>query len=232
MKPEYLNCGLIELKFASSDGGMMEFSGYGAVFKNVDKGGDVIQHGAFSQYLQDVKTGVQDWPAMLSQHGALGLTTEDLTPVGVWSDMVEDSHGLKMTGILADTERGIELYKLMKMQPRPAINGLSIGYIIRDSSPGGKSGDPRRTLKRVDLVEISPVTFPMNGQARIGNVKSAEDYTDREFERLMLGAGFTRKEALVIMNQGFRHLKTTLGAGSEELQQIRDIIERNVTIFQ
>ncbi len=47
--------------------------------------------------------------------------------------MIEDSHGLHLTGKLAtDTKRGRDTYELLKMKPRPAFNGLSIGYRAKD----------------------------------------------------------------------------------------------------
>jgi HK97 family phage prohead protease len=218
-----------ECKLAVSENAadVMEFSGYGAVFGNVDSYGDVIQKGAFSSYLSDVHSGKQNWPALLMQHGGFGFSADDITPVGVYSDLKEDDFGLKTVGKLAPTPRGTEAYTLMKMQPRPAISGLSIGYYVVDEEKGGKNDPYRRLIKQIDLVEISIVTFPANDQARVGSVKSAQDYNDREFERLMLGAGFSRKEALIIMNQGFRHLKTKLGAGDEMLDEIADMIRKN-----
>ena len=94
-----LNCGLIELKLApSDDSGVMSFSGYGAAFNNVDAYGDVIEPGAFAAFLSDVESGKQAWPAMLSQHGGYGMTAEDMTPVGVWSELAEDGKGLKVGG--------------------------------------------------------------------------------------------------------------------------------------
>lgn len=179
MTVEYTSCGLVELKF---DGGGdavtgMRFSGYGAVFGNIDKGGDLIEPGAFADFLADVRKGKQEWPAMLSQHGGMGLTAQDVTPVGLWHDLAEDGKGLRSDGEFADTERGRELYVLGKMKPRPAITGLSIGYIAKESVPRSKPDEPRRRLKRIDLIEISPVTFPMNGKARISSVKSIDFIT-------------------------------------------------------
>jgi hypothetical protein len=82
------------------------------------------------------------------------------------------------------------------------------------------------------LIEISPVTFPMNGKARVLSVKSAAEITDREFEQLMQAAGLTRKEARIVMNHGFRHLKAMQDAGSEELNQIKALFERNIANLQ
>lgn len=160
---ERLDCGLVELKAAPDAGAdSMTFSGYGAVFGNMDAYGDVIANGAFTKTIADFKTsGV--WPAMLSQHGGWDMSAESLTPIGVWTEMREDEHGLYVEGRLADTPRGREMYALMNMQPRPAINGMSIGFRAIEWANRSKPDEPRRTLKRVELVELSLVTFPANG---------------------------------------------------------------------
>lgn len=218
---------LREVKFAAADS--MEFSGYGAVFGNVDAYGDVIQPGAFADTLAEArKSGV--WPSMLSQHGAWGMTAEDLTPVGVWTDLAEDGIGLKATGVLAPTPRGQELYTLMKMQPRPAIDGLSIGYIPKDWTARSKPEEPRRTLKRVELIEISPVTFPANGKARVASVKSGLLDNERDIERwLMQDAGLSRKDARIVINSGFKALIGMQDAAGEsaELTALATALQRN-----
>jgi HK97 family phage prohead protease len=200
---DQLNCGLIELKFDSSGtDAPMSFTGYGAVFNNVDAGGDMIEPGAFAAFLSDVKAGKKDWPAMMSQHGAMGLTAEDLTPIGVWTDFAEDGHGLKVAGQFADTPRGREMYTLMKMTPRPAINGLSIGYIAKESIPRSSPDEPRRRLKRIDLIEVSPVTRPMNGKARVESVKSIETLlTLNEAEDYLKSFGLSKTQAVAFISR-------------------------------
>ena len=221
-----LTCNLRELKFAADEGAQaMSFTGYGAVFGNVDSYGDVIEAGAFSKFLADVKSGNQPWPAMLSQHGGWQMSAEDMTPIGVWTDFAEDGHGLKVTGQLADTPRGLEMYKLMKMSPRPASDGMSIGYIAKEWEPRSKPEDPKRKLKRIDLIEVSMVTRPANGKARVESVKN--DWTERDFERLLTrDAGLSRSEALVVINQGFKSLIAMRDAGSAELAELYEAVKR------
>ena len=222
-----LICDLVELKFAPDEAGAqaMSFSGYGAVFGNVDAHGDVIEPGAFSKFLSDVKSGTSAWPAMLSQHGGWQMTAEDMTPIGVWTDFSEDGHGLKVEGQLADTPRGREMHALMKMSPRPAIDGMSIGYIAKEWEPRTKPEDPKRRLKRIDLVEVSLVTRPANGKARVSSVKS--DMTERDFERLLTrDAGLSRSEAQVVINQGFKSLIAMRDAGSSELAELFEAVKR------
>lgn len=220
-----LTCNLRELKFAADEGAQaMSFTGYGAVFGNVDSYGDVIEAGAFSRFLADVKAGNQPWPAMLSQHGGWQMSAEDMTPIGVWTDFAEDGHGLRVTGQLADTPRGREMYALMKMSPRPAIDGMSIGYIAKEWEPRSKPEDPKRKLKRIDLIEVSIVTRPANGKARVESVKN--DWTERDFERLLTrDAGLSRSDALVVINQGFKSLIAMRDAGSSELAELAQALK-------
>jgi hypothetical protein len=220
--------GLKEVKLASDEAAIKEmtFSGYGAFFNNVDSYGDVILPGAFAESLAASHKSGQ-FPAMLMQHGGWGIGADDMTPIGIWTGLSEDGKGLMVEGKLADTPRGREAYALLKMSPRPAIDGLSIGYIAKEFSQRSKPEEPRRTLKKVDLMEISLVTFPANGKARVASVKSGADFSERDFEQLMQDAGLSRKEARIVMNQGFRHLKAMQDAGSDELDELAAAIKRN-----
>ncbi len=161
-----------EFKFAGGEA--MTFEGYGAVFGNKDSYGDVIEPGAFANSLaQSKKSG--RWPMMLLQHGGMGLTAADMMPIGVWTGLSEDGHGLRAEGKLADTPRAQEVYQLMKMSPRPAIGGLSIGYYAKKFTAGTKPSEPRRKLEEIDLVEVSIVSMPANAKARIDAVKSIDE---------------------------------------------------------
>src|SRR5690606_24203430 len=127
-------------------------------FGNVDSYGDVIEPGAFAQSLAEAeKSGI--YPSMLLQHGGFGISAEDMMPVGVWDRLSEDGKGLQTEGILAPTARGTDAYTLLKMKPRPAINGLSIGYIAKKFTARSKPDEPRRRLHEIELREISLVTF-------------------------------------------------------------------------
>lgn len=216
------NSSIYEFKVAGADAGNMTFSGYGAVFGNVDWYGDVIKAGAFADTLKEAKDG-NNWPPMLLQHG--GFSAEDMTPVGIWTELKEDNIGLYVEGKLADTPRGKELYQLMKMEPRPAINGMSIGYIAKEWENRTKPEEPRRTLKKVELVEISLVTFPANTSARVNNVKS--QLSIREAERALRDAGFSRSESKAILSEGFKALppRDADGTGHDELAAL---LRRNI----
>lgn len=210
------NCGLVELKFAGTDS-EMAFSGYGAVFGNVDSYGDVIQKGAFAATIKEAKASGQ-WPAMLMQHGGLGVSAEDMNPIGVWTQMSEDDNGLLLEGKFAPTARGQEMYTLMKMQPRPAINGLSIGYIPVKWKNGTPPESPRRTLEEVKLMEISPVTFPANGKARVRNVKGIEVIESlKDAEQFLRDSGMSRTEAVAFVSRVKGLGQRDAGGGMQDL---------------
>jgi uncharacterized protein len=203
MTIERRDIGLGEIKFATDSD--MSFSGYGAIFGNVDSYGDTIAKGAFKGTLTGHKKA-GTMPLMLSQHG--GFLSSDMTPVGVWTDMHEDDKGLWVEGKLAPTPRGQELYTLMKMTPRPAIDGLSIGFMTKEFSLRTKPDEPRRTLKAVELLEVSLVSMPANPKARVQNVKSFDAMFFRGIERdLRSDAGLSGSAAVRAVAILKKHLR-------------------------
>lgn len=202
-----------EFKFASgTDAGV--FSGYGAVFGNVDSYGDVIEKGAFRDTLRAWEDKGK-YPPMLLQHGGGFLGgADDMLPIGKWTSMEENTKGLKVEGQLfaLGTERGQYLYEGLK---EGAIDGLSIGYLAKKFVAGTKAGEPRRTLQEVDLKELSVVTFPANDKARVGAVKAAERVrTIREFEDFLREAGgYSHALAKAIASRGFKAIDAERDAG-------------------
>jgi len=130
-------------------------AGYGAVFDRVDAQSDVIRRGAFARSLaRHARAGT--WPAMLWQHGAR-------EPIGRWEEIVEDAVGLRLGGhLVLETQRGAEAAALMRAG---ALTGLSIGYVAVESHRDRGRGV--RVLTEIELIEVSPVTFPAQPLARI-----------------------------------------------------------------
>jgi hypothetical protein len=109
------------------------------------------------------------------------------------------------------TQRGAEAHALLKMKPRPALNGLSIGYRAKDFTMNGKTDKARRTLNAVDLVEVSLVTFPADKHATILGVKYSDIKTIREFEDFLRDAGgYSRATAKAISASGYKEANSIL----------------------
>ena len=69
--------------------------------------------------------------------------------------------------VLPEVERGREVLALMRAG---ALDGLSIGFRTVEGRTDSKTGV--RKLSKIDLWEISVVTFPMQPEARISAVKN------------------------------------------------------------
>jgi hypothetical protein len=134
------------------------FEGYASLFRIADLGKDVIEPGAFRESL--VRRGPSGIK-LLWQH-------DPAEPIGRWLSLIEDSRGLFVRGQLSlAVGRAREIHALMR---EGAVDGLSIGFRPEKARTEPRSG--LRRLERVDLWEVSLVTFPMLPQARVSAVKA------------------------------------------------------------
>ena len=116
----------------------LRFAGYAAVFGVPDRGGDVVRPGAI-----DSRGAVP----LLWQHQG--------RPVGAVERLAEDRRGLRVIGRIDDAA-------LADAVRRGAVTGLSFGYRVREARQG-----LRRSLERIDLIEVSLVASPMQPLARV-----------------------------------------------------------------
>ncbi len=190
-----------EMKSVAEDG---TFEGYASLFNREDLGHDVIQPGAFHDSLsgRDAKA-----IKMLFQHNPA-------EPIGVWDVIREDANGLYVKGRLTlAVAKAREVLALMRAG---ALDGLSIGFKAVKARRDARSGV--RRLEKVDLWEISVVTFPMLPGARVQAVKqrpfAASVPSERDFERwLTRDAGLTRTEARAVLRDGLKGLQALRDAG-------------------
>ena len=186
----------LDLKSVAADG---LFEGYASLFNLEDLGHDVVMPGAFRASLADKgASGVK----MLFQH-------DPNQPIGVWQTLEEDARGLYARGrLMPDVAKAREVLSLMKAG---ALDGLSIGFKAITARRDARAGV--RRLEKIDLWEISIVTFPMQPDARIGAVKgrpfAGQVPTPRQFERwLTRDAGLTRSEARAVLRSGLKGLES------------------------
>jgi uncharacterized protein len=135
------------------------FEGYASLFGIADLGKDVVMPGAFSDSLKK-----RDASAirLLWQH-------DPAMPIGRWISIEEDRRGLRVRGKLnLAVERARDIHALMR---EGAVDGLSIGFRVERARAERPTG--LRRLEKLDLWEISVVTFPMLPGARVESVKRA-----------------------------------------------------------
>lgn len=199
----------LEIKAVQEDG---FFSGYGAVFGNVDWYNDVILPGAFSKTLEEWASK-NKFPPVLWNHN-------DSEPIGVYTKIYEDAKGLYVEGrlLIDDVPRAKSTHALLKAG---AIDGLSIGYITKKAN---KQTNGVRELVELGLGEISIVTTPANEESLITSVKSKLEGGELpslpEFEKFLRESGFSKSQATAIAGKGLRHL---LSESEDEIQQAKSI---------
>lgn len=209
MKHQHLDFAFDVKEFDAETG---KFTGYGAVFGNLDSYRDIIQKGAFKRTLKEFKKKGRKVP-MLWQHSRR-------EPIGNFPVMKEDDKGLFVEGQLAlKTQRGAEAGELMKMG---AVTGLSIGYTSRKSI----WDDDReiRTLVDIDLFETSVVTFPANDDARVEGIKECK--TERDLERHLRESGLSRSQAVSICKHGFDGLRQRDAGCDRDIMASIDALRR------
>lgn len=205
----------VEFKFLTGDAKTGEFSGYGAIFGNIDHAGDIIEAGAFRRTLSEWKSRGK-LPKMLLQHG--GLSAADGLPIGKWDSMEEDGSGLKVSGVLdpMDTDEARKIYAGLK---NGTLDGLSIGFRTKKFTRGIKAGDARRIIHDIDLDEVSIVTFPANPKSLVSSVKSQISGLTpeecREIEAILRSKDFSGADAVKAVS-GFKQWLRREDAGTTD----------------
>jgi HK97 family phage prohead protease len=141
------------------------FTGYAAVFGNVDKGNDVIEAGAVTKTLRENPDVPIFWV-----HNYVKV------PIGI-GHLVSDGKGkgVRIEGqlFLETSELAREVFGAMKAG---AVKGLSIGYNTLKRTFKGAV----RYLQEVTIGEVSLCPFPMNPLAEVDGVKDLYGYEQTE----------------------------------------------------
>ena len=189
------------------------FSGYGSVFGVKDSYDDIVMPGAFSKSLKS------RMPALLWQHD-----TDE--PLGVYTRVEEDDHGLYVEGkLLIDSDPlAARAHGLLKAG---GLSGLSIGFMLQDYTYDDNLEAFK--LTEIDLREISLVTFPANEEARVQSVKSLlamkEIPAPKQVEAILRDAGFSRQQAKAMMAKGYSGISQREADHEAELKAIAKLTE-------
>jgi HK97 family phage prohead protease len=213
------------------------FSGYGSTFGGKpDAHRDIVLKGAFVDTLSKGGRNGNGIP-MLWQHNP------GQVPPGVWTSLIEDAKGLKADGQLAlDTSLGKDAHAIMKLgfDTKAFQFGLSIGYDAVEYEIDEKK--KVRSLKKIDLWELSIVTFPANINARVETVKTLEALTikmfeaaetERQLERSLREAGASKSLAqffVKLYKPYLREAGKRMGDGSGLFDVLQTLNEANVDL--
>lgn len=149
-----------EQKKLTEDSKYFYFEGYLSVFGNVDRGGDVINKGAFVDSLKEHD------PILFWSH-------KSDEPLGIFVEAYEDSYGLYVKGKMPKADTFVSDRIIPQMEVG-SIKSMSVGFSIVEK--GAEMIDGIRHLNKLFLWEGSLVTIPMNGKANL--TKSAAPVQD------------------------------------------------------
>ena len=144
------------------------FKGHLAVFNNIDGGDDKIIPGAFKDFLSESKEKKEEVVPIFWVH-------KSSEPVGVFpiSEMLEDSKGLAVTGLMPKDDTFVSGRVIPQMKIG-SVRKMSIGYDTRDYNMDGRV----RELLKIHLWEGSLVPLAMNDQATITDFKAVVPFGD------------------------------------------------------
>jgi HK97 family phage prohead protease len=137
-------------------GELRRVQGYASVFGNVDLHGDIVEAGAFTKAL--AKIGNELPIFWEHEHSLFGPGL----PIGKTTRLFEDDHGLGFEGVILDTERGRDVATLLDSQ---TVGESSFAFRILDSDRNEQTGI--RSLKELDITEVSVVVWGANPQAEV-----------------------------------------------------------------
>jgi hypothetical protein len=152
---------------ADADGDTGEFTGYAAVWNNVDLQGEVIRVGAFKRTL-NAKVAARKVKLMVRHYAHGGDTTE---VVGTVVEAKEDDYGLWIRGKFSSIPRAQETRTLIQ---EGHLDGLSVGYFPVRGRRAKVAGKQVVELLELELAEVTITPKPANGLTRITSAKSQD----------------------------------------------------------
>lgn len=197
-----------EFKFDSKSG---VISGYASTFNGIDAYGDTITPGAFAETLEK-----RDRPVRMrwNHFGPV---------IGKWTELRENQRGLFVKGELTPGHSVAEDVKASLSHG--AIDGLSIGFYPKEYEID--EAKERRTIKKIDLVEVSVVEEPADLRARVTQIKSAIEQAKSlsDFENVLRDAGLSRAAATLLVSRMKSLLQGELEAENRSAE-IAAVIQR------
>jgi HK97 family phage prohead protease len=149
--------------------GQTMFTGYAAVFGNVDLGGDMIVKGAFTDTLRE------KYP-----QGGAGIpiywnhsVSDPFANLGLTTSAVEDDHGLLVQGTVDEsTDFGKRVAVLLK---EGRVCQMSFAFDVKEGAFVETEDGWYYELRKLDLFEVSICPIGMNQETEIVSVKALKE---------------------------------------------------------
>ena len=243
MSPEFKT-----VPFAFKADAARRLSGLGAVFNNIDAGGDIIAPGAFKQ---DIASFIE-----CGFIGGLNHNWDE--PIASIESASEGERGLDFRSMpLVDTKEGERVIKLITGE-KPVVKDLSIGYrvlghkYLEDADEvaeywAEKGYEPSeqdkarsqygaRLLTRIKVMEVSPCTIGMNDRAKITGTKAESASFAEHSHKVVATVGESKEEVEAFLDRCNSRIEARHKDGRElsvsNKQAIREARDRHVALCE
>lgn len=161
---------MTELRVAENEGGGSVIEGHAAVFDswsetlgNIFPFREIVRKGAFKDSIgkDDIRALFNHDPNYVLGRNRAGTL-----------ELKEDDVGLRVRITPPDTTWAKDLQASIK---RGDISQMSIGFVVEDDEWSTQDGMDVRELKRVQLFDVSPVTFPAYTATDVG-IRAMQEY--------------------------------------------------------
>lgn len=168
---------MTELRIADSDGGGATIEGHAAVFDSWSEtlGGifpfkEIVRKGAFNESIgkDDIRALFNHDPNYVLGRNRAGTL-----------ELVEDDIGLRVKIAPPDTSWAKDILTSIR---RGDITQMSIGFIVEDDKWSTKDRMDVREIRKVQLFDVSPVTFPAYTATDVG-VRAMQEYDGYKAEQ-------------------------------------------------
>ena len=168
---------MAELRVAENDGGGSYIEGHAAVFDSWSEtlGGifpfkEIVRKGAFNESIgkDDIRALFNHDPNYVLGRNRAGTL-----------ELVEDDIGLRVKITPPDTSWAKDILTSIR---RGDITQMSIGFIVEDDKWSTKDGMDVREIRKVQLFDVSPVTFPAYTATDVG-VRAMQEYDGYKAEQ-------------------------------------------------
>lgn len=140
----------------------LKVRGYAAVFGNKDHAGEVIDRGAFTDWIAaNPDTSV---PIFWQHKHKWDIEAK---PIGATTTLKQDRKGLYFEGEILDTAEGLEVQALLQ---GGAVKNMSFGYNTTDRYQKKDTWH----LSKLEVMELSPANWGANPKAYIEVVPDQE----------------------------------------------------------
>ncbi len=168
---------MTELRIAENDSGGSVIEGHAAVFDSWSEtlGGifpfkEIVRKGAFNESIgkDDIRALFNHDPNYVLGRNRAGTL-----------ELVEDEVGLRVRITPPDTTWAKDLQASIR---RGDITQMSIGFIVEEDKWSTENGMDTREIHKVQLFDVSPVTFPAYTATDVG-VRAMEEYNGYKAEQ-------------------------------------------------